>query len=68
MKSPFSSPAVNLLLCALCVYAGILSAMVWMTATARISYFFASAFSLLAAFRFFQNYLKLKKRKQAPGP
>ncbi len=60
-KSPFAHPWVNLGLCAVCVYAGILAAMVCMTARDKTAYFFAAAFSFIAAFRLFQNFLKIRK-------
>jgi hypothetical protein len=62
-KSPFAYPAVNLVLCLGCVYAGILSIMVFLSAKEKTVYFFAAAFSFIAAFRLFQNFLKLRGRK-----
>jgi hypothetical protein len=63
-KSPFAHPAVNLALCAVCVYAGILSIMVFLSAKEKTAYFFAAAFSFIAAFRLLQNFLKLRNRKR----
>ncbi|BDU72292.1 hypothetical protein [Mesoterricola silvestris] len=60
-SSPFAHPWVNLALCAVCVYAGILAAMVCLAAKDKTAYFFAAAFSFIAAFRLFQNFLKVKK-------
>jgi len=60
-----SSPVVSLLMCALCTYVGILCVFVALGSRAKVSlltsFLTAAAFSLLGAYRFFQNFLKLRR-------
>jgi len=61
-RSLTSHPALVLILCAVCIYGALLGLLLGMAAHDKIGFFVASGFSLYAAYRLFQHFLKLKGR------
>ncbi len=55
-------PVLVLILCALCIYGGLLGLLVGAAARDKLGYFAAAGLALFAAFRLFQRFLKRNGR------
>ena len=63
-----SYPAVNLILSLLCTYGFVICVFLCIEPKSTPGYFMAAGMMLLGASRFFQNFLKLKKKRKGKGP